>query len=75
MATIRLLYCHGDGSDGRHACTKPYALLSGYYLINCLTMAMVVMGDMCVQSITVIRTAAVLQKVLYSLLFVVNILP
>ena len=59
---------HGDGSDGRHVCTK-YHDHTHYYqatmleiVINCLrlffvvTMAMVVMGGMCVQSITAIRT-------------------
>ena len=44
--------------------SRPYALLSGYYVINCLrllsfivTMVMVVMGGMCVQSIAAIRTS------------------
>ena len=41
--------------------SRPYALLSGYYVINCLklfvvAMAMVVIGDTCVQSIMAIRT-------------------
>ena len=45
--------------------SRPYALLSGYYVgiivINCLKlfvvdMAMVVLGDTCVQSIMAIRT-------------------
>ena len=73
-STIRLLCwqlpeaihcCHGDGSDGRHVCSK-YHGHTHYYqatmlviVINCLrlfvvvTMAMVVM---CVLSITAIRT-------------------
>ena len=49
-----------DGSDGRHVCTKyhghtHYTMLE--IVINCLRlfiMAMVVMGSMCVQSITAI---------------------
>ena len=59
--------CHGDGSDGRHVCSK-YHGHTPYYqatmlerVINCLrllsfivTMAMAVMGGMCVQSITAI---------------------
>ena len=66
---VVVIYCyHGDGSDGRHVCTK-YHGHTHYYqatmleiVINCLrlffvvTMAMVVMGCMCVQSITAIRT-------------------
>ena len=59
--------CHGDGSDGKHVCSK-YHGHTHYYqatmlerVINCLrllsfivTMAMAVMGGMCVQSITAI---------------------
>ena len=80
--TIRLLCwqlpealcCHGDGSDGRHVykVSWPYVLLSGYYVANSdfvVAMAMVVMGCMCVHSITAIHTTitAMLQTVFYSL--------
>ena len=66
---VVVIYCyHGDCSDGRHVCTK-YHSHTHYYqatmleiVINCLlsfmasTMAMVVQGGMCVQSITAIHT-------------------
>ena len=66
---VVVIYCYyGDGSDGRHVCTK-YHGHTHYYqatmleiVINCprlfvvVTMAMVVMDGMCVQSITAIRT-------------------
>ena len=47
----------------------PYALLSGYYVGNCLrlfvvAMVMVVIGDTCVQSITAIRTIIRLSEAL-----------
>ena len=57
----------------------PFSLLSGYCVGNCLrqfivAMAMVVMGDMCVQSIMAIRTIIRLVKVIKCLrLFVVVI--
>ena len=55
--------CHGDGNDGWHVCTN-------YYVVNCLrlfvvvAMAMVVMGGMCVQSITAITYGCYVGKVL-----------
>ena len=68
LRLFQLYCCHGDGSDGRHVCSK-YHGYTHYYqattlliVINCLrlffvvTMVMVVMGGMCVQSITAIRT-------------------
>ena len=68
LRLFKLYCCHGDGSDGRHVCSK-YHGHTHYYqatmleiVINCLrlffvvTMVMVVMGGMCVQSITAIRT-------------------
>ena len=64
--------CHGDGSDGQHLCTK-YHGRTQYFLatmlvigINCPRLFVVVIycyhgdgsdGDMCVQSITAIRTS------------------
>ena len=43
--------CHGDGSDGRHVCSKYHGHTQATMVV--VTMAMVVM---CVQSITAIRT-------------------
>ena len=56
-----LLSCHGDGSDGRHVCTKYHVRLLHVCLrlFAChfvVTMATVVMGGMCVQRITAIHT-------------------
>ena len=52
-----IYYCHGDGSDGGHVCSKYHGHMHYYQatlleiVINCLrlfvTMAMVVMGGMC----------------------------
>ena len=61
---VVVIYCyHGDGSDGRHVCTQYYYQATMLEIvINCLrlfvvvTMVMVVMGIMYVQSITAIRT-------------------
>ena len=69
LFVVVICCCHGDGSDGRPVCTK-YHSHKHYYqatmleiVINCLrlfvvvvTMAMVVMGGMCVQSITATHT-------------------
>ena len=62
-ATVLAKAIYGNGSDGRHVCSKyhGHALLSRYYVgivpeaICCCRF--VVMGDMCVQSITAIRTS------------------
>ena len=65
---VVILLLHGDGSDGRHVCTKYHGhtqyfqatmlvIARGYLLLSFIvTMAMVVMADMCVQSITAICT-------------------
>ena len=42
--------CHGDGSDGRHV----YSMYYGH--MHIVSVEMLVMGGMCVQSITAIHT-------------------
>ena len=47
------LLCHGDSSDGRHVCSKPYDCLRLFDVV--IFCNQVVMGGMCVQSITAIH--------------------
>ena len=52
---LRVFCCcyHGDGSDGRHVCSKYHG--HTYRLLCTWLLVMVVMGDTCVQIIIVIN--------------------
>ena len=63
LKLCNLYCCHGDGSDGRHVCSKYHGHMHYYQatmlpetICCCHFVVMVVMGGMCVQSITAIRS-------------------